>query len=110
LYTGGGHDVEVSEIFLTDTLGSAPIQLTNNKRDNRAPTWSPDGKRIAWSSNLRLCVMNADVSNQHQITYGHTPSWSIDDTIVFSHANSDYTKEVLYIISSDGTNKKQITF
>jgi hypothetical protein len=54
--------------------------------------------------------MNADGTHPLDIGYGNDPSWSVNDQIVYSHANSDYTKEVLYIISPDGTNRRQITF
>jgi Tol biopolymer transport system component len=109
-FSKGGHDVEATEIFLADTLGNNIVQLTKDSRSNLAPTWSPDGRYIAWSSSIRLCIMSADGTNQRQISYGNDPSWSVNDEIVFSHANSDYTKEVLYIIDPDGKNKRQITF
>lgn len=54
--------------------------------------------------------MNSDGSDQREVGYGNDPSWSINDEIVFSHANADYSKEVLYVISPDGSNKRQITF
>jgi len=98
-----------SEIFIRDTLGNPPIRLTLNNRDDRAPTWSYDGKKIAWSSNSRLSLMNSDGSNQVEIGFGSDPSWSINNEIVYSHANSNYTKEVLYIVAPDGKNKRQIT-
>jgi Tol biopolymer transport system component len=98
------------EIFISDTLGVNIIRLTENTRDDCSPTWSPDGTQIAWSSNIRLSIMNADGSNQHEIAYGNSPSWSINDEIVYSYANADFTKEVLFIINSNGQNKKQITF
>ena len=101
---------DFSEIFIRDTLGNPVVRLTQNNRDDRNPTWSTDGTRIAWSSNIRLSIMNADGTNQIEIGYGNTPSWSIYNEIAYSHANANYSKEVLYIISPDGKNKKQITF
>ena len=108
--SGLDHDSKTIEIFTADTLGNTINQLTSNKRYNLDPVWSTNGERIAWSSSLRLCVMDKNGSNQKQITYGQSPSWSVNDEIVFSHANHDYSKEVLYIISPDGQNKRQITF
>ena len=101
---------DYSEIFVSDTLGNNRIRLTQNTQDDRYPTWSPDGEKIAWISDLRLCTMNANGSNQAVINFGHTPSWSVNNEIVFSHANSNYTKEVLYVVPPDGKNRKQITF
>jgi len=110
IYYSGAKGFDFSEIFVRDTIGNSIVRLTQNNRDDRAPTWSYDGTRIAWSSNVRLCIMNANGSNQQEISYGSQPSWSINNEIVFSHANADYSKEVLYTISPDGKNKKQITF
>lgn len=107
---GSGADVKISEIFSFDLATLIRKQLTNNDADNRAPTWSPDGHKIAWSRSVRLFTMNADGSNQRQLGYGNDPSWSVKNEIVFSHANSDYTREVLYVIAADGSSKRQITF
>jgi Tol biopolymer transport system component len=98
------------EIFSMDTLGTDQIQLTQNNKDNRGPTWAPDGLHIAWSSNIQIHTMNADGSNQRFLAYGQYPSWSVNNEIAFSHADATYKKEVLYTINPDGSNKKQITF
>ena len=102
LYERGGVGIEHGEIFLQDTTGVNETQLTQNRRDNRGPSWSPDGQKIVWSGNLHLSTMNADGTGQKDIEYGSNPSWSIYNEIVYSHANADYSKEVLYIISPDG--------
>lgn len=98
------------EIFVMDTTGSFDVRLTNNAADDRGPTWSPDGQQIAWSSDVTVYVMNADGTNQKLLTYGQYPSWSVNNEIVFSYANTDYTKEVLYVIQPDGSKKEQITY
>jgi Tol biopolymer transport system component len=88
---------------------STENRITDNNKDNRDPSWSPDGQQIVWSQQVRIHIMNSDGSRQRFITYGVNPSWSVHDEIVFSHANSDYTKEVLYTIKPDGSGRKQIT-
>jgi Tol biopolymer transport system component len=98
------------ELFVIDTLGNSEIRVTNNAEEEVGPTWSPDGQFIACSANIQLRVFNSDGVVEKSLGYGQHPSWSVLDVIVFSHANSDYTKEVLYTINSDGTNRKQITF
>lgn len=107
---GGAINVVSTEIFTFNNLTKNRNQLTNNGKDNRSPSWSPDNARIVWSCNVRLSIMNADGTNATEIGYGKSPSWSTTNEIVYSHANSTYTKEVLYIISPDGKNMRQITF
>lgn len=97
-------------VFSMDTTGNDDVLLTDNDKDNRSPSWSSDGQRIVWAMNVRLHIMDSDGSNVTPLTYGADPSWSVMDKIVFSHANQDYTKEVLYVINPDGSNKRQLTF
>lgn len=110
VYYAWVNNSEPSEIFIVDISLLNRIRLTKNSRDDRSPTWSPDGSKITWSSNVEVRIINNDGSNEKFLGYGQYPSWSINDHIVFSHANSVYTKEVLYSINSDGTSKKQISF
>ena len=42
-----------------------PVRLTNNAEEERAPSWSPDGKRIVFccrrnGPDFEICIMNAD--------------------------------------------------
>ncbi len=52
--------------------GSKPTRLTNNTALNYWPSWSPDGKRIAFTSNrdgnYEIYLMNADGSEQRNLT------------------------------------------
>jgi Tol biopolymer transport system component len=70
-----------------------PQRLTFNNEDEVAPTWSPDGARIAYmcrggGRDFEIYVMNADGTNQIALTTNtfpdESPSWSPDGTqIVF---------------------------
>jgi TolB protein len=89
----GARDGERSQIFLQLTDGTAVTQLTNTAADDAQPCFSPDGKRIAFSSNRsgrwHLYVMNVDGRGITQITDGPTndmhPSFSPDGTrLVYS--------------------------
>jgi TolB protein len=59
------------EIWVMDTNGSNPVRLTQNGSNDGLPTWSPDGKSIAYVSDAggvwSVWVMNADGSNQRKL-------------------------------------------
>jgi TolB protein len=77
-----------AEIYVLNLETGERKQLTDNQEEERAPAWSPDGKRIAYmcrkgiNGTFEICVMNADGSNQVRLTnnlvFDGTPSWSLD--------------------------------
>ena len=82
------------EIYVMDDDGGNPQNLTNDLNDDRQPSWSPDGKRIVFSSERdghfrgelgitsELYVMDADGGNQQRLTNNRRndldPAWSPD--------------------------------
>jgi hypothetical protein len=47
---GSGMDPDLDEIYVMDADGSEQTQLTDNDADDVAPSWSPDGEKIAFTS------------------------------------------------------------
>ncbi|HEY3104614.1 MAG TPA: hypothetical protein VGJ69_13565 [Pyrinomonadaceae bacterium] len=109
-----------AEIYMIDADGTGkPTRLTNNAEEERAPSWSPDGKRIVFScrrggSDFEICVMNSDGTGQVQLTDNTigdlTPSWSPDGKkIVFHRRIGGRGQFQLILINADGTGEKQLT-
>src|SRR5256885_16310459 len=83
---------ENSEVFVAEGDGSNARNLTNNPFFDGWPTWSPDGKRIAFASNRRghgyqIFTMNADGTNVRLVanTEGRAtaPRWSPDGQFLY---------------------------
>lgn len=110
VYMMGSNDFDSREIVKYNLESNVETRLTQDNVDDRYPTWSPDNLSIAWSKDIQIAVMSHDGQNQKIIANGIYPSWSKNDQIVYSGANQDISKEVLYVIDPSGMNKRQITF
>jgi TolB protein len=64
------------EIHLVKPDGSSDVRITDNRREDRFPSWSPDGRFLMWSSEGRLTVAWADGTGQLDLGSGSFPSWS----------------------------------
>ena len=75
-----------SDIWLVPVDGGEPRQLTTSPKHDRHPTWSPDGKWLAFESNrggdFQVYVIAADGGEARQLTSIATeaaqPVWSPD--------------------------------
>ena len=80
------------------------------------PAWSPDGSRIAWSSerdgNREIYVMDADGSNPTNLTgdpgYDSSPAWSPDGQRILFNSRRDGNLEI-YVMDADGSNQVRLT-
>jgi Tol biopolymer transport system component len=80
------------------------------------PAWSPDGTRIAYVNDRVIEVVNADGSGLRQLTSpvngfsDERPSWSPDGSqLAFARRPTFESTAQLYVISSDGSNERQLT-
>jgi TolB protein len=65
------------DVFAVDGRSGKVVRLTQNPGRNLDPTWSPDGRMIAFqSSQGGIFVANEQGNNQQQIARaGSTPDW-----------------------------------
>jgi Tol biopolymer transport system component len=104
------------EIFTADRDGKHPRQLTFNKGTDEYPAYSPDGTRIAFSTNrddnYEVYEMETDGSNPTDLTNNPAndfqAAYSPDGTRIAFYTSRDGDYEV-YAMNSDGSDQTNLT-
>lgn len=126
-------DSAYEHISCMNADGTDVIRLTSSMSCNEDfPAWSPDGKKVAfrgYSDEVKspdsqataafdfyeIYVMNADGSNQVNLTNNlkadEWPAWSPDSQKIVFASKRDCTNNVdeIYVMNADGSNVKRLT-
>src|ERR687888_1213770 len=75
------------DVYVVNGDGTGLRQLTTGPAQEFDPSWSPDGRRVAYRVDPGLgasdvYVMNADGSGQRRIAGGISPAWSPDGALI----------------------------
>lgn len=111
---------ETVRIFDIENPGQSYERIAFTSCDD--PSWSPDGKQIAFvcdkdKNHKGLFVVNSDGSGIHEIRLEslgnpavlHTPIWSPDGTQIIYVAGSDYGHTNIYSIYRDNSSNRSLT-
>src|SRR5688572_1465645 len=95
----------VNQIYLVPVAGGPAKQLTSGTSSASAPRWSPDGKKIAFTTGGQIWVMDNDGDDKKQITKVSTGAsgtvWSPDGNWIA------FTSEVHPDCNDDECNREK---
>jgi TolB protein len=109
---GLGH----ADIYAVKADGSGLVRLTDDQAADFDPSWSPDGRRIAYrhedERSGQIYVMNADGSRQLNLTrrrgLDYSPAWSPDGRrIAFGSVRAG--KATIWVMRPDGSGRRRLS-
>src|SRR2546423_1529964 len=102
-----------AEIYLVNADGKGDsINLTKHDGEDLFPCWSPDGKKIAFTSDLggslNIYVMDSDGKNIKKLTKendaSRAPAWSPDGRKIAFTRHVDGGAPDIFVMNADGSN------
>ncbi len=93
------------DIYVMSVPGNDAIRFTSERSDDFAQTWSPDGKKLAFSTgsgrDYEIILMDIETGNQNQLSYSAgydaEPSWSPDGSMIAYVHSLDQNPEIQII-------------
>lgn len=103
-------------LYVVDAQGQNRKALTTGSGINTEPSFSPDGKQVAFAStrdgNFDVYVMDGDGSNVRRLTTSpfrdHRPRFSPDGKRIAFVSHRDGNAEI-YVMNADGSNQRRLT-
>jgi Tol biopolymer transport system component len=111
------------EIYVMNPDGSNQVRITSNNVVDGYPTWSPDGRKIAFVSqkqngSFAIFTMNADGTDRTEITALNDSywamwrplSWSPDGGRIAFHDSSAVSTGIdIFVVNLDGSGRQNLT-
>lgn len=97
-------------LYIWDLAKETSMHVVGNT-DAAFVTWSPNGKRLAYCNlvgQAQLYIVNADGSDNHSLTPGLRPSWSLQGGFI-AYDSCENNQCGIFRINPDGGGKRQLT-
>jgi len=110
-------EAENPDVYVFDFVGNRSIRLTSNPSIDRAPIWSPDGKKILFFRNPTGIFLKAanGAGEEEQLvlpegrgySLGAPKDWSNDGRFLLYSRVDPKTKRDLWVLSMDGDHQSR---
>lgn len=115
-------DDDGADVWSVNADGSNRRRLTSDPAPEFDPSWSPDGAKVAYrsevmniggSGNSEIYVMNADGSEPVNVTdnpaQDYSPAWSPDGRKIAFASDRGGVYNDVYVMNADGTDVRRVT-
>ncbi|MGB7860898.1 MAG: prolyl oligopeptidase family serine peptidase [Acidimicrobiia bacterium] len=90
-------DRDTSDVWTMPVEGGFPLRVTTGRKpmpfwEDDPATWSPDGKRLAYSDSGAVWVVAAEGGLPRRLVEGSSPIWLDNDTLVISVERDDESR------------------
>lgn len=90
---------QVTAVFVASADGTVSFPLT----EGNWPSWSPDGRHLAFERNGRVLTIDVDGSNEKELAAGRWPAWSPDGARIAFVAD-----RAIQVVSADGSSVRSL--
>ena len=110
-------DDDTKDVWRVAADGTDRRRLTSNEAQEFDPSWSPDGREIAYRSevvgNSEIYVMEADGTKKRNVTRNagsdYSPSWSPRGNQIAFTSDRGGGRNDIYVMNTDGSGVRRVT-